>query len=85
VDLSFMGNEGESKFSSIDTTTPVYSFKIRRFREDNFSRNISLAILLTRMSSARCLKDRFNTPLGPFTVTRRDLTVTVNPSGILTV
>lgn len=37
------------------------------------------------MSSARCLKERFRTPLGPFTVTKRDLTVTVNPSGILTV
>lgn len=37
-----------------------------------------------RISRAKCLKDLLRTPLGPFTVTKRDLTWTVNPCGILT-
>lgn len=37
-----------------------------------------------RMSTAKCLKFLFNTPRGPFTVTNRDLTCTVSPSGIFT-
>lgn len=41
--------------------------------------------LIIRMSKARCLKDRFRIPRGPFTVTKRDLTPTVRPWGIFTV
>lgn len=40
---------------------------------------------LTRISRAKCLNDRFKTPLGPFTVIVLDLTDTVKSFGIFTV
>lgn len=41
--------------------------------------------LAIRMSRAKCLKDRFRTPLGPLTVMTLLLVETVIPSGIFTV